>query len=58
MKAEEIKKRLIILLWGILFLMVVLTWPITVVPLWTLTGFNLLTYLTERIGTLLENQQK
>jgi len=56
-KAEEIKKRLIIVLWGILFLMVVFTWPITVVPLWILTGFNLFTYLTERINTLIENQQ-
>ena len=57
MKAEEIKKRLIILLWGILFLMVVFTWPITVVPLWILTRFNLFTYLTERINKLIENQQ-
>ena len=57
MTAEEIKKRLIILLWGILFLMVVFTWPITVVPLWILTRFNLFTYLTERINKLIENQQ-
>jgi len=58
MKAEEIKKRLIIVLWGILFLMIVFTWPITVVPLWILTGFNSFTYLTERIGILLENKQQ
>ena len=50
------KKRFITSLWGGLLLIVICTWPVSVVPLWIITGFNLFTHLFEHIDTLLEEE--
>ena len=41
------KKRLIAALWGALLVIIIFTWPVSVVPLWIITGFNLFSYLFE-----------
>lgn len=41
---------------GALLVIIIFTWPVSVVPLWIITGFNLFTHLFEHIDTLLEEE--
>jgi len=44
------KNRIIISLWGILLVVMIFTWPITVWLTWLITGFDLPKYLIKKIN--------
>jgi hypothetical protein len=43
------KKRFIASLWGLSLIVIACTWPVTVMPLWILTGFNVFGYISNKI---------